>query len=81
MWMLRFFYQSDDLFGCAGSPLLCGLFSLVAVSGGCSLDVAHRPLIAVASPVAEQALGCAGSVVVTHGLSNCSLWAAECGLQ
>ena len=48
----------------------CAGFSLVAVSGGYSLAVVCRLLIAVASPVAEHgALGSRTSVAVVHGLS------------
>ena len=45
---------------------------LVVVSGGQSLVVVLGLLIVVASLVAEQFLGCVGSVVVVHGLS-CSV--------
>ena len=51
-------------FGCLGSSLLCGL-CLVVASGGCSLVVVLRLLIAVTSLVAE------------HGLETCrrqQLW-------
>ena len=41
------------LFGCAGYLLLCGLSS--TVTGGYSL-VVHRPLIVVASLIAEHGL-------------------------
>ena len=43
------------VFGCAGSSLLCGLFSSLA-SGGSSLAGVHEWLIAVASLVEEQGL-------------------------
>ena len=42
-------------FGCLGSSLLCGL-CLVVASGGCSLVVVLRLLIAVTSLVAEHGL-------------------------
>ena len=49
--------------------------SLGAVSGGYSLAVVCRLLIAVASPVAEHgALGSRTSVAVVHGLSCPMTW-------
>ena len=55
------------IFGRAGSLLL---LALVAASGGYSLVVVHRRLIAVTSLVAEYRLqGAQASVVVMHGLS------------
>lgn len=48
------------IFGCPGSPVLCGGFSLVG---------AHGLLIAVASFVTERGLqGTQASVVGAHGL-------------
>ena len=61
--------------GCVGSSLLHGL-SLVVVSGGCSAVVACSLLTAVASLVAEWALGVQVSVVVPRGLSR----SAACGI-
>ena len=43
-------------FGCAGSLLLHGLLSLVAVSGGYSLVAVHGLLTAVASTVVGHGL-------------------------
>ena len=40
------------VFGCAGSSLLCGLFSIVMASGGCSVFVVCRLLTVMASLVA-----------------------------
>ena len=67
----------------------CMVFSLVAVSGGCSLAVACRFLISVASLVTERGLQgprasvvvfpgpeSTGSVVVAHGCSGSS----ACGI-
>ena len=56
----------------------CTGFSLV-VSGGCSLVVAHRVLIALASLAGEHRLWCAwASVVVVqapeHWLRSCGIW-------
>ena len=51
------------LFGCAGSSLLCGLFSCCGEQG--LLSLVRRLLIAVASLVAEQGLeGTRASAVV-----------------
>ena len=44
------------IFGCAGSLLLHGLSSPVAVSGGYSLVAVHGLLIVVASTVVEHGL-------------------------
>ena len=57
----------------------CTGFSLVVASGGCSLVVAHRVLIAVASVVGEHRLWAAwASVVVVqapeHWLRSCGIW-------
>ena len=54
--MLSFFKKIIILFGCAGSSLLCGLFSPVVMSGGSSPVVALGLLAAVASLVAERRL-------------------------
>ena len=57
--LLSLFLLASLLFlffnGCAGSSLLLGL-SLVVVSEGCSLVVAHGLLIALASLVAQRRL-------------------------
>ena len=64
------------IFGCAGSPLLCGL-PLVAASGGRSLVVVHGLLLAVVSLIVEHGLwGTRASVVEACGLS-CGSWALE----
>ena len=64
-------------------------FSLVAASGGYSLVVACRLLIAVVSPVAEhrlQGMVAWASGVAASGLSSCAFLALEhrlsnCGAQ
>ena len=62
------------IFGCAGSSLVCA-GSLVAVSVGFSLVVVCRLLAAEASLVVEhRPWGMWASVVVAHGLSDCSSW-------
>ena len=59
------------IFGCAGSSLLCQLFSNCGQWGHSVAK--NRLLIAVASLVAELGLsGLRASVVVAHGLSSCS---------
>ena len=70
----RSFFYIYLSFGCAGSLLLCGHFSLVAASGGCCLVAVHELLVEVASLVAE--LSCTCSVVTAHRLS-CSM---ACGI-
>ena len=52
---LKKFFFSFVYFWLPGSLMLCSL-SLVAVSGGYSLVVVHRLLIAVASLIAEHRL-------------------------
>ena len=59
----------------------CMAFSLVAGSGGCSLGVVCRLLIAVASCRGAQVLGSRASVVVMPGLSSCGSQALEHGLR
>ena len=57
-------------------------FSVVAVSGGYSLAVASRLLIAVASLVGEHSLwGALASEVAAHGHSSCSSQALELRLN
>ena len=56
------------MFGCAGSSVLCGLFS-IAASWGYSLITVLRPLTAVASLVAQHGLySTRASVAVAGGL-------------
>ena len=58
-------FKINFIFGCAGSSLPCRL-SPVAVSRGCSLVAACKPLIVIAEQELE---GTRASVVVAHGLS------------
>ena len=67
-------YYLFIVFGCAGSPLLCVSFSLVAESGGYSLVTVCWLLTEVASRCRAWALGtwasvftALGSVVVDEG--------------
>ena len=56
----------------------CKGFSLVAESGGYSLAVVGRLLIAVAYPVAEHGLpGTQASVAAARGLRGYGSWASE----
>ena len=65
------------IYGCSGSSLLSAGFSLVAASGGPSLAVVRRFLIAVDFLVVEHGLqGALASVVVVHWLSGPS----ACGI-
>ena len=59
----------------------CVAFSLVAGSGGHSLGVVCRLLIAVAYCCGPQVLGSRASVVVVPGLSSCGSQALEHGLS
>ena len=53
--------------------------SLIGVSKGYSLVVAHGLLIAVAPLIAEHRLwNTAASAVAAYGLSMCGTWALEC---
>ena len=64
------------IFGCAGSLLLCGLFSSCGEQGllsSCSTRASHCSGF---SCCGAQALQCAGSVTVAHGL-RCSM---VCGI-
>ena len=51
------------MFVCAGSSLLCGLFSLAAASGGYFLVAVLRPLVVAASLVEHRFSGSQASVV------------------
>ena len=65
-----FYLFKNFIFGYVGSFVCaCGL-SLVAVSGGCSLDVVHGFLTVIAS-------FCCGAWALGCGLNSCGLWAPE----
>ena len=60
---------------------MCGLY-LVALRGGCLLDVVGRLLIAMASFAAKyRHSGAWASVVAVCGLSSCIVQALESGLS
>ena len=60
----------------------CSGSSLVVASGGYSLAMVHRLLIAVASLVAEHRLwGTQTSGLAAHGLNSCGFQALEHGLN
>ena len=56
-------------------------FSLIAVSGGCSLVVVHRLLTTVAFFVVEHGLSSCDSQTLEHRLHGCGTWALLlCGM-
>ena len=72
--VLYFFKGIFLIFGCAGSLLPHGLFSIE--NGGYSLVVVRRLLIAMVSLVAQHGLkGTQASAIVVCGLSSCSFQA------
>ena len=71
LFILYFYFLAVlGLHCCMGS-------SLVATSGGFSLVVVYRLLIAVASLVVERGLWGVRASFVAHGLSSCSSWSLE----
>ena len=78
-FIILFIYYLFICFGCAGSSLLCGLFSRCDKRG--LLFIAARGLLtAVVLLVAEYGLlGVRVAVVGAHGLSNCGSWALSTG--
>ena len=69
---------STFFFGCAGSSLLCRLFSSCSEQGLLSSCGAWASHCGEASTVAEHRLqGVWASAVLVHGLSNCSSWALQ----
>ena len=73
----RFFFFNLFIFGCVGSSLLCVGFLQLRRAGATLCCGAWASHCSGFSCCRAQALGTQASVVVTHGLRSCGLWALE----